>query len=75
MIPSLLSKIFGESYRTTLFGLGGCASVLAAVIAPKYGIQVDFLYVAIFIVSLGQVFGADAASILNVRKFLDEAKK
>jgi hypothetical protein len=75
MIPALLERLFGDSYRTTLFGIGGCSSVVAAVIAPKWGIQVDFLYVAIFIVSLGQVFGADAASILNVRKFLDEAKK
>jgi hypothetical protein len=75
MIPAILEKLLGKSYRTTLFGLSGLACIIAAVVAPKYGIQVDFIYVAVAILCLGQIYGADAATILNVRKFLDEAKK
>ncbi len=75
MIPNLLRVFLGESWRTTCFGLSGLVCVIGAVIAPKWGLQVDFLYVAVAVLCLGQIFGADASAILNVRKYLDEAKK
>lgn len=75
MIPDLLKKVLGEGYRTTCFGLAVLALLGGSMIAPQYGIEFDFTKLCIAILAVAGIFQADAASVLNVRKFLDEAKK
>jgi hypothetical protein len=75
MIPNLLKRLLGEGYRTTLFGLSTLGLLAASMIAPRYEIEFDFTKLCIAILAVAGIFQADAAQILNVRRFLDEAKK
>jgi hypothetical protein len=75
MIPHILEKFLGPNYRTTLFGLTTLGLLGASVAAPHYGVELDFTRLCIGILALAAIFQADAAQVLNVRKFLEEAKK
>jgi len=64
-----------QNWRTT--AAGGATLVLlgAKVVAPKFGLEIDVLMFAIGVLAIGQIFGADAAAVLRVRRILDDTEK
>lgn len=75
MIPTLLERLLGKNYRTTCFGISTLILLGASVLGPRYGIEVDFTRLCIGILALSAIYQADASTVLNVRKFLEEAKR